>query len=124
MRGESDEAIERLARAMRLSPLDSEMYRMQGGTALAHLYAGRFDQAASWAEMALRDLPDFLIVVSISAASHAHAGRTEEARRAMHRLRRLDPALRLSNFRDLLPYHRPEDLATFEEGLRKAGLPE
>jgi hypothetical protein len=42
----------------------------------------------------------------------------------MRRLRELDPALRLSNLKDLLPYHRPEDLATFAEGLRKAGLPE
>jgi TolB-like protein len=124
MRGETNEAIERLAHAMRLSPLDSEMYRMQGGTALAHLYAGRFDAASSWAERALRDLPSFLIMVSIKAASHALAGRGDEARRAMRHLRRLDPALRLSNLKDWLPYHRPEDVATFADGLRRAGLPE
>jgi TolB-like protein len=124
MRGETDDAIERLAHVMRLSPLDSEMYRMQGGTALAHLYARRFDAASSWAEKALRDLPTFLIMVSVLAASRALAGRTGEARRAMRSLRELDPALRLSNLKDLLPYHRPEDLATFAEGLRKAGLPE
>jgi TolB-like protein len=59
MRGEPDNAIERLAYAMRSSPLDSEMYRMQCGTALAHLFAGRFDEAAPWAEKALRDLPSF-----------------------------------------------------------------
>jgi TolB-like protein len=124
MRGETDEAIERLAHAMRLSPLDSEMYRMQGGTALAHLYAGRFDAAAEWAEQSLRGLPTFLIEVSVLAASHALAGRTDTARQAMHRLRRLDPALRVASLKDLLPYHRPQDLATFADGLRRAGLPE
>jgi TolB-like protein len=124
MRGASDDAIEQLARAMRLSPLDSEMYRMQGGMALAHLYARRFDTAFSWAEKALRNLPTFLIVVGIIAASHAHAGRTDDADRAMQQLRRLDPALRLSNLDDWLPYHRPEYLATLADGLRKAGLPE
>lgn len=67
MRGEPDNAIERLAYAMRSSPLDSEMYRMQRGTALAHLVAGRFDEAAPWAEKALRDLPSFLIAVCIIA---------------------------------------------------------
>ena len=36
-RGEPDGAIEHFARAMRLSPLDPEMYRMQAGMALAHL---------------------------------------------------------------------------------------
>ena len=40
-RGEPDHAIERFARAMRLSPLDPEMYRMQAGVAMAHLLAGR-----------------------------------------------------------------------------------
>jgi hypothetical protein len=41
---------------MRLSPLDPETYRMQAGMAAAHLFAGRFDAASSWAEKASRDL--------------------------------------------------------------------
>jgi TolB-like protein/Flp pilus assembly protein TadD len=123
-RGESDGAIEHFAQAMRLSPLDPEMYRMQAGMAAAHLFAGRFDTASSWAEKAFRDLPSFLLVVGIIAASHALAGRTDEARRAMRHLRQLDPTLRISKIKDWLPIHRPEDLATFAEGLRRAGLPE
>ena len=122
--GESDGAIEYFGRAMRLSPLDAETYRMQAGMAVAHLFAGRFDTASSWAEKAFRDLPSFLMVVSIIAASHALAGRTDEGRRAMDHLRQLDPALRISNLRDWLPIHRPEDLTTFVDGLRRAGLPE
>jgi TolB-like protein/Tfp pilus assembly protein PilF len=122
--GEPDGAIEHFARAMRLSPLDPETYRMQAGMAVAHLFAGRFDTASSWAEKAFRDLPSFLMVVSIIAASHALAGRTDEARRAMDHLRQLDSTLRISNLEDWLPIHRAEDLATFADGLRKAGLPE
>jgi tetratricopeptide (TPR) repeat protein len=76
-RGEPDEAIERFARAMRLSPLDPEMVRMQTGTAMAHLFARRFDAALSWAEKAFRELPSFLLAVGIIAASHALAGRTD-----------------------------------------------
>jgi hypothetical protein len=30
---------------MRFSPLDPEMFRMQAGMALSHLFAGRFDLA-------------------------------------------------------------------------------
>jgi TolB-like protein/Tfp pilus assembly protein PilF len=122
--GETDSAIEHFGRAMRLSPLDPEIYRMQAGMAMAHLFAGRFDAASSWAEKASRDLPSFLMVVGIVAASHALAGRTDEAQRAMDHLRELDPALRISNLRDWLPIHRPEDLAIFADGLRRAGLPE
>jgi hypothetical protein len=108
---------------MRLSPLDPEMYRMQAGMAVAHLFAGRFDEASSWAGKSFRDLPSFLMVVAIIAASHALAGRTDEARRAMQHLRQLDPTLRISKLKDWLPIRRPQDLATFAGGLRRAGLP-
>jgi TolB-like protein len=122
--GETDSAIQYFTHAMRLSPLDPELYRMQAGMAIAHLFARRFDLASSWAEKAYRDLPSFLMVVAIIAASYALGGRVAEARCMMAQLRQLDPALRLSNLTDWLPIHRPEDLATFTDGLRSAGLPE
>ena len=59
-RGETDLAIEHLARGMRLSPLDPTQYQMHVGTGFAHLLAGRFDEASSWAEKALREEPDYL----------------------------------------------------------------
>ncbi len=122
--GETDGAIAHFAHAMRLSPLDPEMYRMQAGMAVAHLFARRFDGASSWAEKAFRNLPSFLMVGCILAASHALAGREEAARRAVDHLRTLDPALRIATIGDWLPIHRAEDLALFADGLRKAGLPE
>ncbi|HEX3498672.1 MAG TPA: winged helix-turn-helix domain-containing tetratricopeptide repeat protein [Stellaceae bacterium] len=122
--GDPDGAIAHFAQAMRLSPLDPEMYRMQAGMAVANLFGGRFDEASSWAGKSFRDLPSFLLVVAIIAASHALAGQADEARRAMQHLRQLDPALRISNLTDWLPIRRPQDLAIFSDGLRKAGLPE
>ena len=123
-RGEPEYAIAHFTEAMRLSPLDPELYRMQAGMAAAHLFAGRFDEASSWAGKAFRDLPSFLMAVAVIAASHAHAGRLDEARRVMRHLRRLDPALRISQLGDWLSIRRPQDIAVFAEGLRKAGLPE
>lgn len=123
-RGDPDSAIDYFSRAMRFSPLDPEMFRIQAGMALAHLLAGRFDAASSWAEKAYRELPSFLMVVGIIAASHALAGRSDEARRAMGHLRELDPAFRISTLSGWLPLRRPQDVATFAEGLRRAGLPE
>jgi TolB-like protein len=122
--GEPDAAIEHFERAMRLSPLDPETYRMQAGMSAAHLFAGRFDAASSLADKAFRDLPTFLLAAGVAAASHTLAGRPEEGKRAMAQLRKLDPLLRISNLGDWLPIRRAEDLATFADGLRRAGLPE
>jgi TolB-like protein len=122
--GEHDDAVERFARAMRLSPLDPEIFQMQTGTAMAHMFSGRFDVACAWAEKASRQLPDILRVSAFSAASYALAGRMDEARHAIEHVRRIDPALRISNVEAWVVLRRPEDLATFVEGLRRAGLPE
>jgi tetratricopeptide (TPR) repeat protein len=122
--GEADGAIEHLAHAIRLSPLDPELFRIQCGMALAHFFAGRFDAASVWAEKAVGNLPSFLAAVSVVAASHALAGRVDKAKQAMQRMRALDPSLRISNLEEWLPIHRPEDLARLVEGLRLAGLPD
>ena len=75
--------------------------------------------------MALQDNPDFQPALRQAAASNAMAGRLEQARKAMARLRQLNPALRISNLKNVLPpFRRAEDLSRLEEGLRQAGLPE
>jgi TolB-like protein len=122
-RGQPEDGIERLVRAMRLNPLSPDMHRMEVGTAIAHLLAGRTEDALSWAEKASRDKADRAFPIGILAAIYACAGRGDEARQAVQQLRRLDPELRLSNLDEWLPFRRPQDLAIFSDGLRKAGLP-
>jgi hypothetical protein len=86
---------------------------------------GRYEDAASWAALALQDNPDYQPALRQGAASNAMAGRLELAQKAMARLRQLNPALRVSNLKDVLgPYQRSEDFARYAEGLRRAGLPE
>jgi tetratricopeptide (TPR) repeat protein len=123
--GEPEAAIERFARTMRLSPLDPSLLRIRSGTAHAHFFLGRYDEAASWAAMALQDNPDFQPGLRIGAASNALAGRLEQAHKAVARLRPLNPTLRVSTLKDVMgPYRRAEDLSRYEEGLRRAGLPD
>jgi TolB-like protein len=123
--GEPEAAIERFARAMRLSPLDPLAPGMRAGTAYAHFFLGRYDEAASWAAMALQDRPDFQPGLRIAAASNAMAGRAEQAHKAVARLRQLNPALRVSTLKDVRgPWQREDLLRYEEEGLRRAGLPE
>jgi len=122
--GEPEVAIESAARAMRLSPNDPQVYNMQAAIASAHFIAGRYTEASSWAESAAREQPNHLIATCIVAASGALAGRLTEAREAVARLSQLEPKLRISNLKDLVPLRRSEDLARLAEGLRKAGLPD
>jgi len=122
--GEPDVAIERVARAMRLSPQDPQIFSMQGAVACAHIVAGRYAEALSSAEMAMRQQPNYLLATCIVATSAALAGRQDQAQKAIVRLRELAPALRISNLKDIQPFRRPEDLTKLAEGLRRAGLPE
>jgi len=122
--GQSEGAIEHVARAMRLSPQDPQIFNAQAATAAAHFFAGRYAEASSWAEVALREQPDHFIATCVAAASSALAGQATDAQKAMARLRQLDPDLRISNLGDLFPISRPQDFARWAEGMRRAGLPE
>jgi tetratricopeptide (TPR) repeat protein len=123
-RGEPEVAIERVGRALRLSPQDPHMFSMQSAIACAHFIAGRYAEALSWAEAAMRGRSTFLLAFCAAAASGAIAGRRAEAEKALARLCQLDPELRISNLKYLMPNQRVEDFERWVEGLRLAGLPE
>jgi TolB-like protein len=123
--GEPDIAIEHLARAMRLSPLDPFMFTMQGVTAFAHFFADRYEEAALWAERAFRSKPNILGTLRIGAASNALVCRPDEASKFIERALKLDPEMRVSNLKDRIGFFgRPEDYAKYAQALSRAGLPE
>jgi tetratricopeptide (TPR) repeat protein len=122
--GEPEEAIKYILQAMRLSPFDLLLCQMQGAIAAAHLLAGRYDEASSWAEKALVHQPTYSSALLTFIASNALAGRQKEAKSAIGRLAQSDPGFTVSSFGGRLPLRRPEDLARYEEGLRLAGLPQ
>ena len=97
---------------------------MQTAIALAHFFAGRYAEALSWAEMAIRELPDYIPSTSVAAASGALAGNHAAAGNAMARLRQLMPELRISNLKDLFPIRRSDHFDRWKEAMRKGGLPE
>jgi hypothetical protein len=129
---ESAEAVRMARKAVHLGG-DDPIALCMGGYALAFV-AHEFDDAAAFmdrghvasscAERSLRDNPNFLLVICISAASNALAGRLQPAQKVMARALECNPDLRASNLEDLAPFRRAEDLALFAKGLREAGLPE
>jgi TolB-like protein len=121
--GEPEIAIEHHGRAIRLSPFDPLIFKVHAAIAYAHFFAGRYDEASDWAEKAVRAGPNYLTGIRISAASHALGGRIDDARKRMAHMRSRDPALRVSNLKDLFPLRRPQDFARWSQALHKAGLP-
>lgn len=122
--GECEVAIEHLATAMRLSPLDPLMHLAYSATAFGQFLLGNLDEAASWSDRALQMRPDWPPALRVLAMSNALAGRERQAQQAMTRLRALQPTLRLSILHEQMLLHRPEHMEKFTEAMRKAGLPE
>jgi TolB-like protein len=122
--GEPEAALHNLAHTIRLSPFDPMMPSIQAAIAFANFLAGDYDKASSVAEQVLRETPDGPVPLRYAAATNALAGRMKEAQQAMARLRQIDPELRVSNLHDFAPLRRRQDRARYEEGMRKAGLPE
>lgn len=122
--GEADLGIDHLLRAQRLSPVDPEISRVQAGIATAHLVQGRHRDALEWAQRALRGQPAYPTALRLAAAGNALIGAPQAARQLIETLRRVDPGLRVSRLGERLPFRRGADLARYQEGLRKAGLPE
>src|SRR5262245_25266604 len=121
---EPEIAIERVARAMRLSPQDVQFFNMQVATAGVHLTAARYAEAVSWAEAYVRAHPNYALASGIAAASAAHAGRLAEAEKSVARMRSFKPDLRIADLVEVFPVRRPEHRSAWVEGLRKAGLPD
>lgn len=120
--GDPDTAIQHATTAIRLSPNDPQLFNMQAVVAYGHLYAHRFEEAVRWAQSAVRDR--HVTTWRVLAASYALSGRQKEAAKAGEHLLGLDPSIRLSEVKNVIPLRRREDLELLVEGLRLAGVPE
>ena len=98
LRNQSEPAIEACDRALRLSPFDPLDFFFFSAIAIAHLLAGRFEQAIEWADRALCDQPRFNPTRRCRIAADAHVGRLEEARAELGRLLAIDPERRSPAF--------------------------
>ena len=117
--GRSAEALEQLAHAMRLDPLHPPLWDFYTGRALMHL--GRYEEALTSLDAALRRAPFFGHIQLYRAAALAHLGRADEARAALS-----VPTLYASigDIRRFDSYMESIEFDRFIEGLRRAGLPE
>jgi tetratricopeptide (TPR) repeat protein len=104
---------------MRLDPLHPPLWDFYTGRALMHL--GRYEEALTSLDAALRRAPFFGHIQLYRAAALAHLGRADEARAALS-----VPTLYASigDIRRFDSYMESIEFDRFIEGLRRAGLPE
>ncbi len=114
-----EEGIPWFERALQLNPSDPQHQVFAVQLALAHLGAGRYEEAIRHARDAIRRQPDFLEGVAALAASLGYLGRDEEARAAIEGHEDAVPS-----FVKRHVLYAPELKDCLLEGLRKAGLPE
>ena len=122
--GEHEAAREQIVHALRLSPLDPETPRSEGIVAATYFYQGRYEESLQWAARALGRWPDWMTALRTSAVANALAGNVDQARQLMAQMLQIDPAMRLSNVVESLPFRRPQDIERMLSALRIAGLPE
>src|SRR5262245_55543131 len=117
-------AGERLLRARELSANDHLIFKIDAASAYALFFNGRYDDATYSAMNALRARPNYLTACRIAAASDMLAGRTEQGRRFIAKMRVADPKLRLSDLPEVLPWRRKSDFDRWAGALQAAGLPD
>ncbi len=122
--GDPETAIQHLERFIRISPLDPLLQSVRSAISFAHVFAGRFVEAVTYAEKALADSPKSHQALRAAALGYAFAGRSDQAQKAIGRLLQVDPTFRVSKLLDLTPLQRPQDIERYCEGMRKAGLAE
>jgi TolB-like protein len=122
--GDAEGAIESLNKAIRLNPLDPRVFLTQSAMAFAHFIAGRDDQAADWAAMALRVKPNWLPALRVTMACNAMRGRMDDAERALKTYLQIDPDVSIAKICEYYPLRRDADRQRLILGMRKAGVPE
>jgi adenylate cyclase len=119
--GQSDKAILHSQTAIRMSPHDPQQVIFHGGLAAAHYLAGRYDEAINSALSVLRFRPTFNGARRLLVAALAQAGRLEEARKELERLKDFQPDISLAWIEKNVPY-TPRQMKSYLEGWRKVGL--
>ena len=119
-RGEPERGLDYLREALAIAPhFDPTWYWRN--RALVHFIAHEYEEAIKGFRRSPIQ-PDW--VEAYLAASDAHLGQIEEARKHAAAALRLRPDLTVKWLLTIDPYRRREDAEHLAEGLRKAGIPD
>jgi len=120
--GQPKRAMERIRKAMRLSPVYPTWFLSILGQ--ASRLVGMTDTAIdAYSELISRE-PDSLVGHVCLTSIFSELNREKEANASAAEVLRVNPDFSIKKYMEGLSYRDPAEAARFEEGLRKAGLPE
>jgi len=115
-----EESIPEYKKAIRLNPISPNMYLWSLG--LSYCYTGQYEEAITWCEKAILQMPDSLMAHMMMAVVYSFSGRDKEARIEVAEVLRIQPKFTLKGAQKRCRYKKKTDCERFAEGLRKAGL--
>jgi TolB-like protein len=118
--GNSEVAIERAQRAIKLSPFDTS--NSQLALAVAHFHSKNYEKSRDAAQRAVEAHPTFSVPRALLAAALIRIGRKQDAIAEAHRVIELDPTFTTRNW-SVTVGTAPEVFSAFADALRDAGIP-
>ena len=127
--GDTRAALNHLARADRLNPLEGGLSHNLG-YAVAYFVAGEYESVVEWTSKTLRDRPNYVPALRYRAASFGLLGRFEEGRQVVRQILELVPSFTIAWVRKHIEldlnnaFKKPGVADALYEGLRRSGAPE
>jgi DNA-binding SARP family transcriptional activator/TolB-like protein len=122
--GRHEEGLRRINVALRLSPSDPHGFFFDMALIMPHLLRGDYPNAIEAGRRAIEMNPYFSSAYKGYLAALGLMDRPREAAEVLHRLLLLEPRFSVLEAMNRSPLSRPEDIARYAEGLRRAGLRE
>ena len=119
--GQFEPAVEHLNQALSLSPHDPQNIVFMIGLGQAYYQAGRYNEAVKYSQNIAQQRSEHFGAHRQLCASLAQAGRMEEARATLERLKQLQPNVSLAWVNENLPL-TSQAMKKYLDGFRKAGL--
>jgi len=120
--GRPEAAFDPLETALRLSPLDGQVFYILGEMAIAHLMLGAHAPALEFTELSLARRPAYSFAHVIRINCLVALDRQDEAKRALSDLRRARPNFAVEEL-EWLPFADRNWIAVLNHGLAAAGGP-
>jgi len=121
--GHFEEALDHIARAMRISPRDPNKHLFLHWKAISLFLASRYEESAECAKAAIRERPDLTGSHRVLVASLALTGKVERARAALRDFQDIQPDVTLKLVAATVSMQDAQRVRLLE-GLRLAGLSE